>query len=285
MLDGMLDWWQALLLGALQGMTELFPISSLGHTVLIPSLIGWPIDQSDPAFLAFLVATHFATSLVLLGFYFRTWLAIARGMLRSLRERVIDPDDADARLGWLLVVATVPAGILGLLFEEQVRALFATPRVAAAFLFGNGLLLLGAEVLRRRSLGRDGIPPHRLPWWRAFAVGAAQSLALLPGFSRTGAAMSGSLLAGLSHEDAARFAFLMATPVIFAASALKLPELAVHGSADTVLPTLVGMVAAALCAYASVRYLTRYFHVNTLTPFGVYCAIAGAGSFLVLLAR
>lgn len=281
----MLEVWQALALGALQGITELFPISSLGHTVLLPSLVGWNVDQADPAFLAFLVATHFATALVLLGFFARTWLRIVGGLLRSLRAREIAPDDADARLGWLLVVATVPAGVLGLLLEDQVRALFASPRIAAVFLTGNGLMLLGAELLRRRSLDREGVPPHALAWWRAIAIGTAQALALLPGFSRTGATMSAGLSAGLSHPDAARFAFLMATPIIFAASALKLPELAIHGSAQTVTPTVAGMAGAAVCAYLSVRYLTRYFRFNTLVPFALYCMAFGAVSFVALLAR
>jgi undecaprenyl-diphosphatase len=279
----MLDVWQALLLGALQGITELFPISSLGHTVLLPSLIGWEIKQSDPAFLSFLVATHFATALVLLGFYAGEWVRIVGAMLGSLRDREITTPDA--RLGWLLVVATIPAGLLGLLFEEQVRTLFASARIAAVFLTINGVVLFGAELLRRRAAGAASPAPAALPWKTAIAIGTAQASALLPGLSRTGATISGGLLAGLSHADAAHFAFLMATPIIFAAAALKLPALFAQGSAETVGPTLVGMLASGIAAFLSVRYLTRYFRVNTLTPFAIYCFLAGLISFAVLLLR
>ena len=282
----MLDLWQAIALGALQGVTELFPISSLGHSVILPSLLGWDIKQSDPAFLGFLVATHFATALVLLGFYAHEWMRIVGGMLRSLRDREITRDNSAARLGWLIVVATVPAGLLGLLFEDQVKALFASARIAAIFLMLNGLILFGAEMLRRRSLAdRATATPETLSWGRVIAIGTAQAAALLPGLSRTGATISGGLLAGLSHTDAARFAFLMATPIIFAASALKLPDLFVHGSGATVGPTLVGMLASAIAAFLSVRYLTRYFKVNTLTPFAVYCLLAGGLASAALLLR
>ena len=282
MLDGMTDPLQALVLGALQGITELFPISSLGHTVLLPGVLGWSVDQSDPAFLAFLVATHFATALVLLAFYAAQWLRIVRGMLRSLAEREVTLANADGRLGWLLVLATIPAGLAGLLFQDQVRILFASPRIAAAFLVANGVVLLGGEALRRRAETRDGLPLATLPWWRALAIGAAQVLALVPGFSRTGVTMSGGLVAGLAHPDAARFAFLLATPIIFAASVLKLPEFFASSNSASLLPTVLGMVAAAVCAYASVRYLTRYFTVNTLRPFAIYCIAAGALASVLL---
>jgi undecaprenyl-diphosphatase len=277
--------WQAVLLGALQGITELFPISSLGHSVVVPAVLRWDLDQADPAFLAFLVATHLATALVLFGFYVHQWRSIIAGILRSLRDREIAAGDVDAKLGWLIVVATVPAGLVGVLYQDRVQELLATPRFAAALLAVNGAALLGTEVLRRRAMRPDASWPLRFSWARAVGVGIAQSLALLPGMSRTGATMGGGLLAGLSHLDAARFAFLMATPIIGAAAVLKLPELFTHGSANAVGATIVGMISAAIAAYLSVRYLDRYFRTRTLIPFGTYCLLAGAGASALLLLR
>jgi undecaprenyl-diphosphatase len=277
--------WEAIVLGALQGVTELFPVSSLGHSVLVPAVLGWQIDQHAPYFLAFLIATHLATAIVLFAFYLRMWLSIFAGMLRSLRDREIGAHDVDAKLGWLIVVATVPAGLIGLLFQEQIRDLFATPRIAAIFLAVNGLALLGIEVLRRRALAPERAWPLRFGWARALGVGAAQAFAFLPGISRTGATMGGALLAGLSHIDAARFAFLMATPIIGAAAVLKLPEVAIEGDPAAIATTLLGMLAAAIAAYLSVRYLDRYFRTRTLIPFGTYCLVAGLLSLLLLTLR
>ncbi|HZC30408.1 MAG TPA: undecaprenyl-diphosphate phosphatase [Gaiellaceae bacterium] len=274
--------WQALILGLLQGVSELFPISSLGHTVLLPAVLGWNIDQGDPYFLAFVIATHLATAIVLFAFYIRIWLAIFAGMLRSLRDREIRADDVNAHLGWLIVVATIPAGIVGLLFQDEVRQLFATPTVAALFLMANGAMLLVIEVFRRRAMRPEPDWPLGFGWLRALGVGAAQSFALLPGISRTGATMGGGLAAGLAHIDSARFAFLMATPIIGAAALLKLPELAVTGSASQLDTVAVGMVAAGVAAYLSVRYLDRYFRTRTLIPFGTYCLVAGALASLLL---
>ncbi|HUY62670.1 MAG TPA: undecaprenyl-diphosphate phosphatase [Candidatus Paceibacterota bacterium] len=280
----MLTLMQAVILGALQGVTELFPISSLGHSVIFPTLVGWHIDQNDPTFLTFIVATHLATALVLLIFFFDDWRRIVAGMLRSLRLREVRPDDTYARLGWLLVVSSVPVGILGILFEKQLSALFAVPLFAGIFLMGNGVLLYSAEALIRRR-------PHdethsyarvaRLPWAGAVKVGLMQCLALLPGFSRTGATLAGGLLVGFSHEDAARYAFLLATPIIFAAAVLKLPQLALSGESFSVAPFIAGALAAALGAYLSVRYLTRYFQTKTLTPFAYYCLGVGLVAVLV----
>ncbi|MGZ4290913.1 MAG: undecaprenyl-diphosphate phosphatase, partial [Gaiellaceae bacterium] len=146
---------QAIVMGLLQGFSELFPISSLGHSVILPKLLGWDIHQNDPYFLAFLVATHLATAIVLLGFFWRDWARILKGLGRSLRDRGIAPDDTDAKLGWLLVVGTIPAGILGLLLEHRLRAVFASAQSAAFFLIINGLLLYGAELLRRRAPAPD----------------------------------------------------------------------------------------------------------------------------------
>jgi undecaprenyl-diphosphatase len=278
-LASLISYPRAIVLGLLQGVSELFPISSLGHTVILPSLLGWNIHQNAPYFLSFLVATHLATALVLLGFFRHDWVRIVKGIGRSLRDRGIDPADADAKLGWLLVVGTIPAGLLGLLLQDTLRKAFASASLAAAFLIGNGVLLYGAELLRRRApeaAEDDDVRIARQVTWRdSFIIGAAQSLALIPGFSRSGAAMGGSLFVGLSNKDAARFAFLLATPLIGAAAVLKLPELfgstgnGVRGQA------LVASLCSALTAYLAIRFLMRYFETKTLTPFAVYCFLAG----------
>src|SRR5260221_13232926 len=185
------------MLGLLQGVSELFPISSLGHSVILPRLVGWHIHQNDKFFIAFLVATHLATAIVLLGFFWRDWVRIIKGLGRSLRDRGIAPDDADAKLGWLLVVGTIPAGILGLLLEHKLRHIFASATSAAVFLALNGLLLYGAELLRRRApqteTDDDVRIAKRVSFRGAFLVGAAQALPLIPGFSRSGPTMSGRL--------------------------------------------------------------------------------------------
>jgi len=271
---------QGAILGLIQGVTELFPVSSLGHSVVLPKLFGWNIHQNDNFFLTFLVATHLATALVLLGFFWKDWVRIVKGLGRSLRDREIAPGDTDAKLGWLLVIGTIPAGILGLLLEHALRHLFASPRAAAVFLALNGVMLAGAEVLRRRAPQPEkGDPDHRIArevgWRGAFSVGAAQAIALIPGFSRSGAAMSGGLLVGLSNEDAARFSFLLATPIIGAAAVLKLPDLFGSDGNGVRGPALVGALCAAAAAWVSVRFLMRYFETNRLTPFAIYCMVFG----------
>ena len=281
----LISYGQAIVLGLLQGFSELFPISSLGHSVILPQLLGWDIHQNDDFFVTFLVATHLATALVLLGFFWRDWVRIVRGLGRSLRNREIG-DDSDARLGWLLVVGTVPAGLLGLLLEHALRDLFASGRSAAFFLILNGFMLYGAERLRRRAPvvegaeGGDARIAQRLTWRSALGIGAAQAVALIPGFSRSGATMGGGLLAGLSNEDSARFAFLLATPIIGAAAALKLPDLFGSGGNGVRGPALVGAICSALTAYLAVRFLMRYFETNRLTPFAAYCVAAGVAASL-----
>jgi undecaprenyl-diphosphatase len=275
-----IQYYQAVILGLLQGFSELFPISSLGHSVVLPKILGWNIQENDKFFLNFLVATHLATALVLLGFFRRDWVRIVKGLFRSLRDRQIAPDDSDARLGWLLVVGTIPAGLIGLVLEHSIRDLFKSAEAAAVFLILNGFMLYGAERLRRRparagdGAGDSDVRIAKLSWRQAIGVGTAQAIALIPGFSRSGATMGGGLLVGLSNEDAARYSFLLATPIIGAAAVLKLPELL--GKSGHVIGTaLVGAVCAAVTAYLSVRFLLRYFETNTLTPFAVYCVIAG----------
>jgi undecaprenyl-diphosphatase len=278
-LASLISYPRAVILGLLQGVAELFPISSLGHSVILPRLLGWDIHQNDKYFLTFLVATHLATALVLLGFFWRDWVRIVKGIGRSLRDRGIAPDDTDARLGWLLVIGTIPAGILGLLLQDKLRAVFASATSAAVFIIANGLLLYLAERLRRRApqtaTDDDTRIARQLTWLHALEIGAAQALALIPGFSRSGAAMAGGLLSGLSNRDAARFAFLLATPIIGAAAVLKLPELAGPEGNGVRGPALAGALAAALSAYLSVRFLMRYFETRTLMPFAIYCFVLG----------
>ena len=278
----LISYGQAIVLGLLQGVSELFPVSSLGHSVILPQLLGWNIHQNDPYFITFLVATHLATALVLLGFFWADWARIVKGLGRSLRDRGIDPADTDAKLAWLLVVGTIPAGILGLLLENKLRHVFASPKSAAFFLMLNGFMLYGAELLRRRAPQVEEDDDARIAkqttFGGAFGIGAAQALALIPGFSRSGATMGGGLLMGLSNKDAARFAFLLATPIIGPAAILKLPELAGSHGNGVRGQALVGALCSALTAYLAVRFLMRYFETKTLIPFAIYCVLAGLGA-------
>jgi undecaprenyl-diphosphatase len=288
-----ITYFQAILLGLLQGFSELFPISSLGHSVILPQLLGWDIHQNDEYFITFLIATHLATAIVLFIFFFRDWMRIFAGMWRSLAERRIAPENHDAKLGWLLVVGTVPAGLLGLLFQDSLRTVFASAQSAAFFLMLNGVMLYGAERLRRRApvvetsdpLASDQRISGETSYRDAVGIGAAQAIALIPGFSRSGASMAGGLLTGLSNEDAARFSFLLATPIIGAAALLKLPDLfgatgdGVRGQA------LAASLCSALTAWFSVRFLVKYFETNRLTPFAIYCFVAGLASSIYLLIK
>jgi undecaprenyl-diphosphatase len=278
-LAALISYPRAIVLGLLQGVSELFPISSLGHSVILPKLLGWNIHQNDKYFLTFLVATHLATAIVLFLFFWRDWVRILKGLGRSLRDREIGTDDPDAKLGWLLVVGTIPAGILGLTLQDALRKVFASPTSAAIFLTLNGLLLYGAELLRRRAPVTDEEDDVRIArtvsWRDAFFVGAAQALALIPGFSRSGATMGGGLLVGLSNKDAARFAFLLATPIIGAAALLKIPELLGPDGDGVRGQALVASLCSGATAYVSIRFLMRYFETNRLTPFAVFCFIEG----------
>jgi undecaprenyl-diphosphatase len=283
-----ISYFQAIVLGLLQGIAEPFPISSLGHGVIAPQLFGWNIHQNDSFFLSFLVATHCATAIVLFFFFFKDWMRIFRGMGRSLRDRQIGAEDTDARLGWLLVVGTIPAGLIGLLLEHPLRALFASATSAALFLILNGVLLLIFERFRRRPprpgdyLGDSDSRIAKLTWKEAFGIGTAQAAALVPGISRSGITMGGGLLFGLSNEDAARYAFLLATPIIGAAGLLKLPDLLGPNGNGVRGPALAGALAAALATYLAVKFLLRFFETNRLTPFGIYCIVAGVAYSLIL---
>lgn len=284
-----MDYAQAIILGLIQGVTELFPVSSLGHSVILPQLFGWTSvvaaqSASESFFLAFLVGLHVATALALALFYRGQWSRIVRGLIQSLRHRRMET--ADERLGWLLVFATIPAGIIGLVLEHPLRVLFATPVAAAGFLIVNGFVLLGGEWIRRRAQVRAVVAAHEqkasgdrrldtLEFREAGVVGVAQVFALLAGISRSGITMVAGLVRGLDHEDAARFSFLLATPIILAAGVYKLPDLLGPNGDGVRGQVLAGSIAAGVAAYLSVRFLSRYFTHRTLLPFAVYSLVAG----------
>jgi undecaprenyl-diphosphatase len=270
-------------LAVLQGFSELFPISSLGHTVLIPALFHWHVDESDDSFLAFVVVLHLGTAIALLVFYRDTWVRIVRAFVASIvRGRL--GGDRDEKFAWLLVIGTIPVGILGVLFQSSVRSLFASPIPVAIFLMLNALVMFAGEALRRRQLARSGRaakPIEQLSWAQSAGIGVAQSFALLPGISRSGASIVAGLSVDLDHEDAATYSFLLATPVILLASILEIPELFKPGVAIGPVETISGCVLAGLTAYASVAFLTRYFQHNDLRPFGWYCLLAGAAALVL----
>jgi undecaprenyl-diphosphatase len=319
-----LSWLEAIVIGALQGVAELFPVSSLGHSILLPAVVGgsWAqdLDVSAPEspYLAFIVGLHVATALALLVFFRRDWLRIVRGLVTSVVRREVV--SSEQRLAWLLVLGTIPVGLAGLLLEHTFRVYLSRPIPTALFLVLNGLVLLGAEALRRRATAPDAtetarIPATatdadpaartvalrvgpdaaaapagdgvaadtrlaRMPVLRAVGIGAAQIAALCPGISRSGVTMATGLLRGLSHEDAARFSFLLSTPVILAAGVLKLGDLA-GPLGDGVRPQiLIGSLLSFVGAYLSVRFLTRYFEHRSLRPFGVYCIAVGIGCLI-----
>jgi undecaprenyl-diphosphatase len=309
-----LSYLEATVVGLFQGVTELFPVSSLGHSVLVPALVGgrWAqdLDVSSPEspYLAFIVGLHVATAAALLLFFWRDWVQIATGFYSSLRYRRIET--TGERLAWLIVVGTIPVGLVGLALEHTFRTTLGRPIPAAAFLIVNGFLLYAGERLRRRQT--NGVATSANPMLastpgtttgttataekiddrlaqtslsRGALIGAAQTLALLPGISRSGVTMTAGLLRGLSHDEAARFSFLLATPVILAAGVLKLPDLVGPLGAGIGGQVLAGSVASFVSAYVAVRFLTKYFHTKTLTPFAIYCVVAGVGSLLWLTVR
>jgi undecaprenyl-diphosphatase len=284
-----LSYFQAIVLGVLQGVTELFPISSLGHTVLFPTLFGWNqlVDaqsKSESFWLAFVVMLHVGSALGLLVYYRQEWVRIVGAFFATLGKR--RADTPTERLAWLIIFASIPAGIIGLVFEHQLRTLTAKPEVAAIFLMVNGLILIAAERYRRRAQVRElaireGAKPDggreldTLEYREAFVIGAAQSTALVAGISRDGVTMGAGLARGLDHSDAARYAFLLATPIILAAGLFKLPDLLGHLGNGIRGQALVGCVSAAITAFFTVGFLVRYFKTKTLIPFAVYCLVFG----------
>jgi undecaprenyl-diphosphatase len=293
-----LSYLQAIVIGVLQGITELFPVSSLGHSVLVPELLGWDKlvsgQSADESFyLAFLVGLHVATAIALLIFYWRDWVAVIRGFFATFAKRRIETPAE--RMAWLLVVGTIPVGIVGLVFEHSLRTVFAKPLAAAILLTINGLILLLGERLRRRAEVRALVLEHdhhadsgddvgrdldTLELKEGVFVGSAQILALFAGISRSGVTMVAGLLRGLDHEDAMRLSFMLATPVILAAGVYKLPDLLGHNGDGIRSQVLVGSLAAGLAAYGSVRFLTRWFQTRTLTPFAIYSLVFGIAMIL-----
>jgi undecaprenyl-diphosphatase len=304
-----LSYLEAIVMGAVQGVTELFPISSLGHAVIIPALVGgqWAKDLNVSApgspYLAFIVGLHVATAVALLVFFWRDWLRIIGGLVTSVRYRRVRT--ASERMAWLLILATIPVALAGLVFEKIFTEYLGRPLPAAAFLAVNGLILLLGERLRSRQLVRAGSAERAaaleagsefdqekntlddtrisgMRMGRGVLIGASQILALCAGISRSGVTMVSGMAAGLSHREAARFAFLLATPVILAAGVLKLPTLfgpighGIHGQ------VLAGSIAAFLAALISVRFLDKYFQTRTLKPFAIYCLAMGVCSFVYL---
>lgn len=303
-----LSWLEAAVVGLLQGVSELFPVSSLGHSVLLPAVLGgaWARDLNVSApespYLAFIVGTHVATALALLVFYRRDWARLIRAFFTSFRHR--GSASPDERLIWQLIVATIPVGLVGLLFEHWLRTTLGRPVPAAWFLIVNGLILLGIEWwVARRQVDETvpEVPGHeqdevaagiaadarlsRMSFGRALAVGTFQIAALAPGISRSGITTAAGMRAGLPREDALRFAFLLSTPVILAAGVLKIPDL-LGPLGDGIRPqALFGSVLAGLGAYVAVRWLTRWVHTNTLRPFGWYCVLAGAACLVLFAVR
>jgi len=321
-----LTYLEASIIGLLQGVTELFPVSSLGHSVLLPAIIGgqWARDldvsAKESPYLAFIVGLHVATALALVIYFWREWIRVIGGFLTSIRDRRIVT--ADQRLAWLIILATIPVGVAGLLLEHAFRVLLGKPIPASLFLTANGVILFAGERLRRKAsrsadeevaaeveamatagrgrhaTGHRALRQHEtaldlasdrrlagVGYVQAVIIGSAQILALLAGISRSGVTMVAGLFRGLSHEDAARFAFLLATPVILAAGALKIPDLTGSLGKDIHGQILLGSVLSGVGAYLSVRFLTRYFQTRTLTPFAIYCLLAGLFSFVYLTVR
>jgi undecaprenyl-diphosphatase len=289
-----ISYFQAIVLGFLQGVTELFPVSSLGHTVLFPTLFGWNSlvkaqSQSESFWLAFVVMLHVGSALGLLFYYRRDWVEIIGAFFHTLGARRIET--STERLAWLIIVASVPAGVIGLALEHPLRTLTAKPEIAAIFLMVNGGVLFAAERFRRRAqvrelAVREGAKPDgarkldTLEYREALVVGVAQSTALVAGISRDGVTMGAGLARGLDHSDSARFAFLLATPIILAAGVVKLPDLLGHLGNGVRGQALVACVVAAVTAVFTVRFLVTYFKTKTLTPFAVYCLVFGLGMLI-----
>jgi undecaprenyl-diphosphatase len=274
----------AILLSLLQGAFELFPVSSLGHTVLVPAILGWDIKRSDPSFLAFIVVLHLGTATALLIFFWRDWLSVITRALLSLKARRLS-DDPDEHLAWLIVAGSIPAGLLGLFLKDPLNKLFDYPGLAATFLIVNGLVMLGGERLRQRVLednASERTPLAQLPFRQAFGVGAVQALALLPGFSRSGTSMVGGLLVRLHHIDAAKLSFMLATPLILAAGVLTIPDLLAKDANIGPALAVMGYCISGFTAFLAVKFLMRYFQTERLDLFGYYCLAFGVVCLIVL---
>ena len=288
--QNLISTFQAIVLGVLQGATELFPVSSLGHTVLFPTLFRWHNvvawqSQSESPWLAFVVMLHVGSAIGLLIYFWRDWVKITRAFFATLRKRRMETPDE--RLAWLIICATIPVGILGLALEHTIRTALAKPLTAAIFLIVNGCSLLAGERCRRRAevralAQREGLNAEgarrldTLELREAGVIGVAQATALIPGISRDGVVMTAGLVRGLDNSDAARYAFLLATPPILAAGLYKFPDLTGPlGNGGVRSAAVIAAVAAAITAIITVHVLTRYFKNRNLIPFGIYCIVFG----------
>lgn len=294
-----LNIWQVIFLSLLQGVTELFPISSLGHTVILPGLFGWGDLINDTAcgghscFVPLIAALHLGTSIALVIYFWRDWFQVGRTVVKSVQTRSIRRG-TEEWVSLLIIVGCIPAGLLGLLLEKPLKEIFASPLLASAFLVLNGSVLFFGEGMRRRAEARL----EDLPAWQhktyfkplaslslkdALLVGCSQALALIPGFSRSGTTIVGGLLVRLTHEDAARYSFLLGTPLIGAAALLEVPKL-LHQPAVTLLLILFGMVISGIAAFFSTHFLLRYFEHGRLEPFAYYCWAFGALALVLFVA-
>jgi undecaprenyl-diphosphatase len=293
-----LNIWQTIFLALLQGVTELFPISSLGHTVIIPGLLGWGNLYENTScggqscFLPIIVALHLGTSIALVIYFWRDWFRIILTFLKNIREGEVHTG-TDDWVSWLIIIGVIPAGLIGLVLEDPLKQLFASPVIASAFLVVNGSILYAGERLRRRAEKKMTFatakereanfrPLSSLTWKEALIVGLAQSLALIPGISRSGVTMVAGLGVRLSHEDAAHYSFLLGTPLIGLAALLEIPQL-IGQSAHTWLLVGIGMVLAGIAAYLSTKFLMKYFETGRLDPFAYYCWAVGLVSLILLL--
>ncbi len=286
--------WQIIVLGLLQGVTELLPVSSLGHTVIFSALLGMGNVEMDDNFLALITALHLGTCVALFVYFRREWLGIVRVAVGVLKEGEMRRD-SEGWVSWLIIVGCIPAGMLGILFETDLKELFASPIPVAIFLLLNGGVLFGGEQLRRRAEKNMSLmspqereahfrPLKALSWRDAIVIGLAQAIALLPGFSRSGMALVAGLGLNMTHEDAARYSFLLSTPLILGAALIELPSL-FHEDPSTLGLIFLGMVVAGIAAYFSTGWLMRYFRTGRLDPFAYYCWGAGIialALFLVL---
>lgn len=289
-----LNIWQIIFLALLQGVTELFPISSLGHTVIFPGLFGWGDLVRNNSFLPLIVALHLGTSIALVIYFWRDWFQVGRTLVKSIKEGEVRTG-TEEWVSFLIIIGCVPAGLLGVFLETPLKLLFASPLIASIFLVVNGSLLFLGERMRRRTETQDATylspkereakfrPLSSLTWKEAVIVGFAQSLALIPGISRSGATMVAGLGVRLNHEDAARFSFLLGTPLIGAAAVLEVPQLGGLPLSVLIL-VFVGMVLAGVAAFLSTKFLMKYFETGRLTPFAYYCWGMGLLSLIVLVA-
>jgi undecaprenyl-diphosphatase len=286
--------FRAIVLGALQGVSELFPISSLGHTVLFPKLFGWDqivAFQSKPEspWLAFIVMLHVGSAIGLLIYFWKDWVQLVRAFFATLSKRRIETPTE--RLAWLIIVASIPVGIMGLALEHTARVATAKPEIAAIFLTVNGFILLAGERFRRRAevrelAAREGMKRdggrrlETLDYREAAVIGLAESSALIAGISRDGVVMSTGLARGLDNSDSAKYSFLLATPIILVAGLYKIPDLTGPNGNGIRGAAVIAAVVAAVVAVFTVHFLTRYFKTRTLIPFAIYCLLFGAAMII-----